>query len=126
MRTARRGETPESPRQQGRLGGGQESARNVSGLGVRGPASGLGIGGGQIWAERDAADVVDAGPAQPVLQVRLLEEPAETRAPVGTVDRPGVDDGGPLVLQQAGVARGGVEAETMPGWLTTSMNCLRM
>ncbi len=88
---------------------------DLGGLGMGGAASGLRVGGGQVGAERDAADVVDTGPAQPVLEVRLLEVVAEAWTAVGAVDRAGVDDGDPLVLQQAGVARDGVEAEDHAG-----------
>src|SRR4029077_20012391 len=49
------------PRQQGRRGGGQEPSGDVGSLGVCGATSWLRVRGGQVGAERDAADVVDAG-----------------------------------------------------------------
>ena len=88
-----------SPCQQGRLGGGQEPSGHQGGSGVCGAASGFRVCGCQVGAERDAADVVDAGPRQPVLEVGLLEVVAEARAAVGAVDRAGLDDCDPLVLQ---------------------------
>src|SRR3954469_24101117 len=104
-----------SPRKKGRLTRGQEAAGDLGGTQVRGTASRLRIGGGQVGAELDAADVVDAGPAEPVLEVRLLEVLTEPRAATGSVDGARVDDGGALVLQKAGVTGDGVEGEDHAG-----------
>ena len=77
---------------------------------------------------RNATSVMSsiAGPVQPVPQVRRLEVGPERRRPAGPVDGAGVDDGGLPTGQQPGVAGSGSKPKTIPGWLTTSMNCLRM
>src|SRR3954452_19759144 len=59
----------------------------------------------------NGADVVDARPAQPILEVRRLEVRAERGAASGAVDGARVDDGGALATEQAGIARGRVESE---------------
>src|SRR3954462_5215732 len=104
-----------SPCEQSVLGGGEEVSCEGNGSGVCRPASGLRIGGREVGTELDAADVVDSGPVQPVLEVGLLEVVPEARAPAGAVDRAGVDHGDTLVLQQPGVARSRVEAEDHAG-----------
>src|SRR4051812_15846502 len=82
--------------EQGGLDGEQELTGDLGGLGVRGATAGLRIGGGEVGSEGDAVDVLHTGPAQPVLEVRLLEVVAEAGPPVRAVDGAGVDDRHPL------------------------------
>ena len=93
---------------------------------VGGPSPGLGVGDGEIRAERDGRDVGDAGPVQPVLEVGLLEVAAERRRATLAVDGARVDDDRPATVEETGVPGFRVESNTMPGWLTTSMNCFAM
>jgi len=54
--------------------------------------------------ESHAGDVLDSGPAQPVLEEGLLVVHAEFGPAVSTPDGPGVDDSSLLAGQEAGVA----------------------
>src|SRR4029079_2050714 len=72
----------ESSRQQGGPCRGEEPSGDVSGQGMRGAVSVLGVAGCEVGPEGDAADVLHAGPVQPVLEVRLLEVAAVSRATV--------------------------------------------
>src|SRR4051812_30230255 len=92
-----------------------EALAGVAGVGVGPLAVGVGVGGGEVRAELDGGDVVDPGPAQPVVQVRRLEVLAERRGTPGAVDGAGVDDGRLLAGEQAGVTGLRVEAEDHAG-----------
>src|SRR5215467_7198736 len=75
----------------------------------------LRVGGGEIGPELNLGDVGDAGPGQPVAEVRALEIAAERRRAPGAVDGAGVDDNGPPAREQPGVAVLRVEAEDHAG-----------
>src|SRR5690606_34178093 len=84
-------------------------------LGVRRAASGLGVGGGEVRAELDRADVGDPGPAQPALQERGLVVGPERRRAAVPVHGAGVDDGGLLAAQETRVPAFGIEGEHPAG-----------
>lgn len=54
-----------------------EALAGVAGVGVGALAVYVGVGGGEVGAELNGGDVVDAGPAQSAVHVRRLEVLAE-------------------------------------------------
>src|SRR5579883_2241323 len=104
---ARRGTAPPARRSEGLAYG--------PGLLMGGAAAARSVGRGEVGPEVNRRDVVDAGPAQPVLEEGGLEILAEGVAASRSVDGAGVDDGGLLAGQQARVAALGLEAEDHAG-----------
>src|SRR3954447_19316339 len=85
-------------------GRGLEHLREVASTRVRELPAGVGVLCGAVRSELDVDDVVDAVPVQPVVHVRQLEVRAEARASTGSVDGAGIDDCGPLPVEEAGVS----------------------
>ncbi len=80
-------------------------------IGVGAGTFARGIRDGEVGPEGRRSDDLDAGPPQPVLEVRLLEVVAERGTAVGTVDGARVDHRSAPAVQQSGVAGLAVEGE---------------